>query len=78
MPVILDSADYDAWLTPTDTSIPQALLPPFPAQLMEAFPISTGQQREERYVGRDRTASVRSAIEVKSFLMTRRPTHASC
>ena len=41
MPVILDPADYDAWLTATDMSIPQALLQPFPAQLMEAFPIST-------------------------------------
>jgi putative SOS response-associated peptidase YedK len=34
MPVILDRDDYDAWLTAADTAIPQALLQPFPAQLM--------------------------------------------
>jgi len=40
MPVILDRDDYDAWLTATDTAIPQAMLQPFPAQLMTAFPVS--------------------------------------
>jgi len=40
MPVILDPADYDAWLTARDTAISQAMLQPFPAQLMTAFPVS--------------------------------------
>jgi putative SOS response-associated peptidase YedK len=40
MPVILDPDDYDAWLTAADTAIPQAMLQPFPAQLMAAFPVS--------------------------------------
>jgi putative SOS response-associated peptidase YedK len=41
MPVILDPVDYGAWLTASNPSIPQAMLQPFPAQLMAAFPIST-------------------------------------
>jgi putative SOS response-associated peptidase YedK len=40
MPVILDPYDYDAWLNAADTAIPQALLQPFPAQLMTAYPVS--------------------------------------
>ncbi len=40
MPVILDPDDYDAWLTVADTAIPQAMLQPFPAKLMTAFPVS--------------------------------------
>ena len=40
MPVILDPDDYDAWLNAADTAIPQALLQPFPAQLMTAHPVS--------------------------------------
>jgi putative SOS response-associated peptidase YedK len=40
MPVILDPDDYGAWLTAADTAIPQALLQPFPAQLMTAYPVS--------------------------------------
>jgi len=40
MPVILDPSDYDAWLTAADTAIPQALLQPFPSQLMTAYPVS--------------------------------------
>jgi len=40
MPVILDPDDYHAWLTAADTTIPQAMLQPFPAQLMTAFPVS--------------------------------------
>jgi len=40
MPVILDPDDYDAWLMAADTAIPQALLQPFPAQLMQAYPVS--------------------------------------
>lgn len=40
MPVILDPDDYDAWLTATDTAIPQAMLQPFPAQLMTAYSVS--------------------------------------
>jgi len=39
-PVILDPDDYDAWLTAADTAIPQAMLQPFPAQIMTAFPLS--------------------------------------
>ena len=41
MPVILDPADYYTWLTAADTAIPQAMLQPFPAQLMTAYPVST-------------------------------------
>jgi putative SOS response-associated peptidase YedK len=41
MPVIIGPEDYDAWLTATDTTIPQALLQPFPSQLMTAYPVST-------------------------------------
>jgi putative SOS response-associated peptidase YedK len=41
MPVILDPADYDSWLTGTDPAAPRKMLQPFPAQLMAAFPIST-------------------------------------
>ena len=40
MPAILDPNDYDAWLSAADTAIPQALLQPFPAQLMTAHPVS--------------------------------------
>jgi putative SOS response-associated peptidase YedK len=40
MPVILDPDDYDVWLTAADTAIPQALLQPFPSQLMTAYPVS--------------------------------------
>jgi len=40
MPVILDPDDYEAWLAAADTAIPQAMLQPFPAQLMTAFPVS--------------------------------------
>jgi len=40
MPVILDPDDYDAWLMAADTAIPQAMLQPFPAQLMTAYPVS--------------------------------------
>jgi putative SOS response-associated peptidase YedK len=38
MTVILDPADYASWLTAADTAIPQAMLQPFPAQLMTAYP----------------------------------------
>ncbi len=40
MPVILDPNDYEAWLNAADTAIPQALLQPFPAQLMTAYPVN--------------------------------------
>src|SRR5262245_52592572 len=40
MPVILERDDYGAWLTARDTAIPQAMLQPFPAQLMASFPVS--------------------------------------
>jgi putative SOS response-associated peptidase YedK len=40
MPAILDPDDYNAWLTAADTATPQALLQPFPAQLMTAYPVS--------------------------------------
>jgi putative SOS response-associated peptidase YedK len=40
MPAILEPGDYDAWLSVAETS--QALLlQPFPAQLMQAYPVST-------------------------------------
>lgn len=41
MPVILDPADYDAWLESQDTTIPMALLQPYPAKRMSAYPVST-------------------------------------
>ena len=41
MPVILDPADYDAWLTGGDQAALQKMLQPFPAQLMTAYPVST-------------------------------------
>lgn len=41
MPVILDPADYDAWLESKDTAIPMALLQPYPARRMSAYPVST-------------------------------------
>lgn len=42
MPVILDPADYEAWLNPDhrDTSTLAALLKPSPPEEMEAFPVS--------------------------------------
>src|SRR6185295_18060402 len=40
MPVILEPEDYDAWLAAADTAIPQAMLRPFPSQLMTAFQVS--------------------------------------
>jgi putative SOS response-associated peptidase YedK len=41
MPVILDPADYDAWLESPDTAIPMALIQPYPARRMSAYPVST-------------------------------------
>ncbi len=41
MPVILDPADFDAWLTPGPSPIAQAILRPYPAERLRAFPIST-------------------------------------
>lgn len=40
MPVILDPDDCEEWLTAADTAKPQAMLQPFPAQLMMAYPVS--------------------------------------
>ena len=40
MPVILDPADYDAWLDPADPRGAD-LLRPCPANWLEAFPVST-------------------------------------
>jgi len=39
MPVILDSADYDRWLSAE--APPEDLLRPFPADAMAAYPVST-------------------------------------
>lgn len=39
MPVILDPADYESWLTGNDPATFQKMLQPFPAQLMAAYPI---------------------------------------
>ena len=39
MPVILDSADYDRWLSAE--APPEDLLRPFPAEQMAAYPVST-------------------------------------
>ena len=43
MPVILNSEDYDTWLDPEsqDTADLQSLLKPFPAEAIEAYPVST-------------------------------------
>jgi putative SOS response-associated peptidase YedK len=40
MPVIIEPGDYDAWLNATDTAIAQAMLQPFPSQLMHYFLVS--------------------------------------
>jgi putative SOS response-associated peptidase YedK len=40
MPVILDRADYAAWLESKDTTIPNLLLQPYPAEKMKAYPVS--------------------------------------
>jgi putative SOS response-associated peptidase YedK len=40
MPVILDPADYDRWLDPSQPD-GQALLKPCPAEWLEVFPVST-------------------------------------
>jgi len=40
MPVILEPDHWDAWLTAKDTAAPLAMLQPFPAQLMAAYPVS--------------------------------------
>jgi len=40
MPVILEPDHWDAWLTSKDTGEVQAMLQPFPAQLMSAYPVS--------------------------------------
>ena len=40
MPVILEPEDYDAWLLAADTAIPQAMLRPYPSQLLTAYPVS--------------------------------------
>lgn len=38
MPVILDPADYERWLTEDD---PRDLLEPYPAELMRAYRVGT-------------------------------------
>jgi putative SOS response-associated peptidase YedK len=40
MPVIIDPADHDAWLEAADTTIPMALLQPYPAEKMQGYPVS--------------------------------------
>ncbi len=40
MPVIIGPADHDAWLEAADTTIPMALLQPYPAGEMRAYPVS--------------------------------------
>ncbi len=40
MPVILDQADYTAWLT-AQSDLALALLNPYPADEMRAYPVST-------------------------------------
>ena len=39
-PVILDPADWEAWMTSPDTAIPLALLQPYPEERMTAYPVS--------------------------------------
>ena len=40
MPVILEPDHWDMWLTSKDIGEVQAMLQPFPAQLMAAHPVS--------------------------------------
>jgi putative SOS response-associated peptidase YedK len=40
MPAILQPDDYDAWLSAADPAILRPLLQPFPAQLLQAYPVS--------------------------------------
>jgi putative SOS response-associated peptidase YedK len=40
MPVIIDAADHDAWLESAETTIPLALLQPYPAEKMRSYPVS--------------------------------------
>jgi putative SOS response-associated peptidase YedK len=40
MAQVYDAADYDAWLAAADPAMPQAMLRPFPSQLMRAYPVS--------------------------------------
>jgi putative SOS response-associated peptidase YedK len=40
MPVIIDPADYDAWLDAADTTIPMALLQSYSAAKMRCYPVS--------------------------------------
>jgi putative SOS response-associated peptidase YedK len=40
MPVIIDPSDHDAWLEAADTTIPMALLQPYPAERMRGYPVS--------------------------------------
>jgi putative SOS response-associated peptidase YedK len=49
MPVILPREAWSAWLGETAASELKALLKPFPAERICAYPVSApGQQREER------------------------------
>lgn len=41
MPVILAPEDFDAWLEPKESPIAQVLLRPYPADRLDAKPIST-------------------------------------
>jgi putative SOS response-associated peptidase YedK len=43
MPVILNPADYDAWLDPANDDVEelQSLLVPFSGKMMKARPVST-------------------------------------
>jgi putative SOS response-associated peptidase YedK len=42
MPVILPEEAWSEWLDPTNEDLPalQSLLKPFPAELMQAYPVS--------------------------------------
>ncbi len=62
MPVILDPADYDAWLTAADSAGLQALLQPFPSQLMAAYPVS----KRVNNVKNDDAALIEPATELQS------------
>ena len=48
MPVIIDPADFDAWLdTSRGTETAQALLKPYPAETMTAYPVSKHVNKPE-------------------------------
>jgi len=68
MPVIIDAADHDAWLEARDTAIPMALLRPYPAERMTAYPVSTrvnSPRNDDASVIERATADAAEAVRLK-------------